>query len=376
MEEYGRNFIEVNSSSSASAVKISSGTPNLGEYRDKGYNDIRRGTGYCVENLTGGEIMAEKNYWGSFPPSSSWFYGNVAWDFPLRIAPTAGSSLDKPIVLTEDRFILEEALALLRNKDYSNAARVFKELIEEYPDSRFAGMALAWAMGAYTDIDKLETQCAYLNQMRYHQNEKVARKALLWLESLESWSGNKQASKIIVDAVPINDPIGIEIRLNFADNLLNIYGDKEASNKVFDDIIKYDASESIVEAIAAIKSDLSFDNELHKPLFPDTELEHAIPDEYRLSYAYPNPFNPSTTIKYDIPNISDVTVRIFNILGQTVKSYAIASQSPGTYEITWDGTNTTSVQVPSGVYIVHFSAESLEGKREVYQKPIKITLLR
>ena len=85
---------------------------------------------------------------------------------------------------------------------------------------------------------------------------------------------------------------------------------------------------------------------------------------------------PSTTIKYDIPKESRVTIKIFNILGITVKDYVINSQSPGRYNLTWDGTNMAGIQVPSGVYIVLFNAESLEGKREVFQQSIKVTLLR
>jgi hypothetical protein len=100
------------------------------------------------------------------------------------------------------------------------------------------------------------------------------------------------------------------------------------------------------------------------------------PTEYALYNAYPNPFNPSTSINYDIPKESRVTVKIFNILGITVKDYVINSQSPGWYNLTWDGTNMAGIQVPSGVYIVHFNAESLEGKRELFQQSIKVTLLR
>jgi hypothetical protein len=100
------------------------------------------------------------------------------------------------------------------------------------------------------------------------------------------------------------------------------------------------------------------------------------PTEFTLHTAYPNPFNPTTTVAFDIPMESKITIKIFNILGITVKDYVINSQAPGRYKLTWDGTNKAGVQVPSGVYIVHFNAESLGGKKEVFQQSMKITLLR
>ena len=100
------------------------------------------------------------------------------------------------------------------------------------------------------------------------------------------------------------------------------------------------------------------------------------PTEFALHMAYPNPFNPTTTVDFDIPMDSRITIKIFNILGIAVKDYIINSQAPGRYNLIWDGKNASGIQVPSGVYIIHFRAESLTGTREVFQQSMKITLLR
>jgi hypothetical protein len=46
--------------------------------------------------------------------------------------------------------------------------------------------------------------------------------------------------------------------------------------------------------------------------------EILLPESYALYPAYPNPFNPVTTLSYDLPEKSDVTLAIFNIQGQEI----------------------------------------------------------
>jgi len=76
-----------------------------------------------------------------------------------------------------------------------------------------------------------------------------------------------------------------------------------------------------------------------------------IPKEYQLYQNYPNPFNPNTTIRYALPNPSDVELIIYNILGQKVWDHRVTGQKPGYYEIVWNGKNNYGSPVASGVYI-------------------------
>ncbi len=77
----------------------------------------------------------------------------------------------------------------------------------------------------------------------------------------------------------------------------------------------------------------------------------VIPKVFKLYQAYPNPFNPSSTIKFDIPNNSDVKMVLYNTLGQEVATLINANYGAGSYSITWDAAN-----FPSGVYFYKITA--------------------
>lgn len=79
--------------------------------------------------------------------------------------------------------------------------------------------------------------------------------------------------------------------------------------------------------------------------------ESAIPKEFALSQNYPNPFNPRTTIKYDLPKDSRVSLKLFNILGQEVVTLVNEEQKAGFKSTQWNATS-----VASGVYFYRLQA--------------------
>ncbi|MCX6832342.1 MAG: T9SS type A sorting domain-containing protein, partial [candidate division Zixibacteria bacterium] len=80
------------------------------------------------------------------------------------------------------------------------------------------------------------------------------------------------------------------------------------------------------------------------------------PNAFRLAQNYPNPFNPVTTISYDIPTRTKVTIEVFNVLGQSVQLLLYETKSAGSYHITWDGRDASGRPVSTGVYLYRFSA--------------------
>jgi len=71
---------------------------------------------------------------------------------------------------------------------------------------------------------------------------------------------------------------------------------------------------------------------------------------------YPNPFNPSTTIRFNLEQESEVILNIYNLKGQLIKILTQENYSAGIHELVWDGRNETENVMPSGIYFYKLSA--------------------
>jgi photosystem II stability/assembly factor-like uncharacterized protein len=78
----------------------------------------------------------------------------------------------------------------------------------------------------------------------------------------------------------------------------------------------------------------------------------AVPREFTLQQNYPNPFNPSTTIAFELPEPSKVSLKVFNILGQEVAALAeFQDFGAGSHALTFDASN-----YGSGIYFYQLVA--------------------
>jgi hypothetical protein len=99
------------------------------------------------------------------------------------------------------------------------------------------------------------------------------------------------------------------------------------------------------------------------------EPSDQLPYDFELSQNYPNPFNPVTTIVYDLPQRSRVTIEIYNVLDQKVRTLVDREQPAGSYTISWDGTSSSGDAVATGVYLYRFQAdEYVETKKMLLLK--------
>lgn len=84
-----------------------------------------------------------------------------------------------------------------------------------------------------------------------------------------------------------------------------------------------------------------------------------------LNQNYPNPFNPVTTISYELPAETDVSLRIYNASGELVRTLVRARQPAGPTEIQWDGRSESGRTVASGAYFYKLQAGELTETRRM-----------
>jgi hypothetical protein len=82
--------------------------------------------------------------------------------------------------------------------------------------------------------------------------------------------------------------------------------------------------------------------------------------------SYPNPFNPTTTIRYELTEYSEVRLVVFDMLGRTVGDLVNSLQYEGVHSASWEPHN-----VSSGTY---FARLSIEGS-VTHQKEVKMLKL-
>lgn len=84
------------------------------------------------------------------------------------------------------------------------------------------------------------------------------------------------------------------------------------------------------------------------------------PKSFNLYQNYPNPFNPSTKLKFDIPNPSNIKLEFFNIEGKEVSSPYYGFTGAGTYVYSFDASS-----ISSGVYFYRLTAGSFSDTKKM-----------
>jgi hypothetical protein len=113
-------------------------------------------------------------------------------------------------------------------------------------------------------------------------------------------------------------------------------------------------------ALEIFSADLDGDGSLNRYLTVTGPPGNKVPARFAMKQNYPNPFNPNTTIEFDLPKTSEVTLRVFNILGEEVATLLSASLLSGTYKVDWDASN-----LASGVYLYRLEAEGFVKTRKM-----------
>ena len=182
------------------------------------------------------------------------------------------------------------------------------------------------------------------------------------LEEFQLLLRNEGTVNCLIDSIKLNagsvlyfgsDSIAATIGPLAVDTLSLIWQPTETSN--------------LADTLKIYHSWESLDNPVHIPIL-GLAVENVavrenplIPEQLNLYQNFPNPFNPSTIIKYDLREHTEVSLIIYDAGGREVNRLVSVSQSSGSYAIRWDGTNDEGQQLAGGVYFARLQAGEQSG---------------
>jgi len=90
-----------------------------------------------------------------------------------------------------------------------------------------------------------------------------------------------------------------------------------------------------------------------------------LPEEFNLYQNFPNPFNPVTTIHYELPEQTHVTIVIYDMLDRTVRQLINSTQEAGYKSVLWDATDSFGKPVSAGVYLYQIKTGDFTQTRKM-----------
>ena len=92
----------------------------------------------------------------------------------------------------------------------------------------------------------------------------------------------------------------------------------------------------------------------------EDESPSTVPNDFQLLQNFPNPFNPVTTIRYLLPQQSQVLLVLYDITGRRVKTLVDGVQPPGAYSVQLDASG-----LSSGIYFYRIQAGTYTQTRKL-----------
>ena len=85
-----------------------------------------------------------------------------------------------------------------------------------------------------------------------------------------------------------------------------------------------------------------------------------IPKTFELHPIFPNPFRTKTTVKYELPEECQISLKVYNVSGQLVKTLFSGRKTAGIYQIDWN-----TKELPSGIYFLRLETEKQSLTRRI-----------
>ena len=139
----------------------------------------------------------------------------------------------------------------------------------------------------------------------------------------------------------------------------DVIGEVGSQSEVY--FTKFDNNET--EASGGLQVVDSEGNEIVTTRLQATVIE-SIPEKFAFYQNYPNPFRTNTTIKYDLPEATNVKIQIYNIRGQIVAELVNGFEPEGRKKVVWYAEGHAN-----GIYFCNITAGNHNNK-------IKLLLMR
>ena len=75
--------------------------------------------------------------------------------------------------------------------------------------------------------------------------------------------------------------------------------------------------------------------------------ETGLPTGFALAQNFPNPFNPTTTVSFELPQASQVTVSVYDVMGKLMRVLTSGQMAGGQHEVIFDASG-----LSSGTYLI------------------------
>ena len=332
-------------------------------YINNGYNDIYSTSpdNYIEMHNPDVNLRASRNYWGTTDIEE--IYNHLLPPESYSIIPVLESPQSSYIPPRDAQFeMIKNAYIYLENQDYLNAELTFKDIIEIYPETSEAYLAIS---GLFTCIEKSNGSWndyeLYLNQVA--QDSLISEKFTKLLDCYYNLSKREQeeydTAIVNYESVLLNNPsyqdscyAVIDIGNTYIEAGFNGRGASGKFSNLQPKSVIHHAKET---------------RKLLFSIFNPEQYPPTMPEKYKFSLHqnYPNPFNPSTTISFSIPKESKVELTVYNIKGQKVRTLAHGKFDKGYHQIIWNSKDDKGKSTASGIY---FYKLKVNGKDKSVRK--------
>ncbi len=370
-----------------------SGTPEMGTYHVQagqiygGFNHIHGNALYDIyRNTADGPLQdvmyAQVNYWHEDlddinGPGGESIYGNISTE------PTAPSLWINGIDPNPYNNRSENLVNGLRQEEmgnYQEAIESYQMFLDERPDKYFLQIALNGLDRCYSTLDLKDPWMITLGEVIQEFTEEdqkdIARNFLIW--EYKKQELDMEAVALAEDL--IENAAGSNLEEYYLFEMAMLIEDSDGSILLRESPEMAEARSKVQSSEKRLMTEFSNTNSamLYRQLFSKGKAtkEDNLPNQYALYPAFPNPFNPVTTIQFDLPKESRVTITVLDILGREIMTLMKGSQmAAGLNSVQWNGTTQHGSRVASGVYFIQMHAR--DSKDEImYTARQKIMFLK